>query len=66
MEGSWGGGRLYTYRHTVTTRMTLALKMSSDESHFNFSLIVKDKVARHSLQTTTFLEEKKKKKKKES
>ena len=29
-------GRLYTYRYTVTTRMTPALlKMGSDESHFN-------------------------------
>ena len=29
-----GGGRLYTYRYTVTTRMT-CIKMGSDESHFN-------------------------------
>ena len=28
-------------------------KMSSDESHFNVSLIVRDKVARQCLQTTT-------------
>ena len=34
----WGRGRLYTYRYTVTTRM----KLDSDESHFNVSLIVRD------------------------
>ena len=42
----YGGGgtwRLYTYRYTVTTRMT-CIKMGSDESHFNVSLIVRDKV----------------------
>ena len=33
----WGRGRLYTYRNTVTTRMTSALKVGSDESHFNVS-----------------------------
>ena len=32
-----GRGRLYTYRYTVTTRMTSAL-MGSDESHFNVSV----------------------------
>ena len=40
----------YTYRYTPTTRM------SSDESHFNVSLIVRDKVTRQSPQTTTFEE----------
>ena len=47
-----GGGRLYTYRHTVTTRMTY-IKMGSDETHFNVSLIVRDKVTRQCPQTTT-------------
>ena len=32
-----GRGRLYTYRCTVTTRMT-CIKMGSDESHFNVSV----------------------------
>ena len=45
--GSGGRGRvyiyIYTYRYTVTTRMT-CIKMGSDESHFNVSLIVRDKV----------------------
>ena len=49
--------RVYTYRYTVTTRMT-CIKMGSDESHFNVSLIVKskDKVTRPCPQTTTFEE----------
>ena len=41
-----GGGRLYTYRYTVTTRMTPALKMGRDESHCNVSFIVRDKVTK--------------------
>ena len=47
--------RVYTYRYTVTTRMT-CIKMGSDESHFNVSLIVRDKVTRQCSQTTTFEE----------
>ena len=35
----------YTYRYTVTTRMT-CIKMGSDENHFNVSLIVREKVTR--------------------
>ena len=38
-----GRGRVYTYRYTVTTRMT-CIKMGSDESPFNVSLIERDKV----------------------
>ena len=34
------------------------IKMGSDESHFNVSLIVRDKVTRQCPQTTTFFEEK--------
>ena len=34
------------------------IKMVSDESHFNISLIVRDKVTRQRPQTTTFLERK--------
>ena len=59
MEGwGYGGGergRVYTYRYTVTTRMT-CIKMGSDESHFNVSLVVRDKVTRQCPQTTTFEE----------
>ena len=38
-KGYGGGarGRVYTYRYTVTTRMT-CIKMGSDESHFNVSV----------------------------
>ena len=50
-----GGRRVYTYRYTVATRMT-CIKMGSDESHFNVSLIVRDKVTRQCPQTTTFEE----------
>ena len=32
------------------------IKMGSDESHFNVSVIVRDKVIRHCPQTTTFEE----------
>ena len=35
----------FTYRYTVTTRLT-CIKMGSDESHFNVSLVVRDKVTR--------------------
>ena len=48
--------RLYTYRYTVNTRMTPVIKMGSDESHFNVSLIVRDKVTKQCPQTTTFEE----------
>ena len=50
-----GRGTVYTYRYTVTTRMT-CIKMGSDESHFNVSLIARDKVTRPCPQTTTFEE----------
>ena len=45
--GGGGRGREYTYHYTVTTRMT-CIKMGSDESHFNVSLIVRDKVTKPS------------------
>ena len=53
--GGGGRGRVYAYLYTVTTRMT-CIKMGSDESHFNVSLIVRDKVTRQCPQTTTFEE----------
>jgi len=55
--GCGGRGRVYTYCYTVTTRMT-CIKMGSDESHFNVSLVVRDKVTRPCPQTTTFLKRK--------
>ena len=45
----------YTYRYTVITRMT-CIKVGSEESHFNVSLVVRDKVTRQCPQTTTFEE----------
>ena len=48
--------RAYTYRYTVTTTMTPVFKMGSDASHFNLSLIVREKVTRQCPQTTTFEE----------
>ena len=51
-----GERRLYTYCYTVTTRMTSALMVGNDESHFNVSLIVRDKVTRQCPQTTIFEE----------
>ena len=56
--GYGGGGReMIHYRYTVTTRMTPALRwVCSDESHFNVSLIVRDRVTRRCPQTTTFEE----------
>ena len=42
MEVGEEGDYKYTYRYTVNTRMTPALKMGSNEIHFNVSLIVKD------------------------
>ena len=46
-EGVWRWEKrgVYTYRYTVTTRMT-CIKVGSDESHLNVSLIVRDKVTR--------------------
>ena len=39
--GGGGRGRVYTYRYRMT-----CIKIGSDESHFNVSLIVRDKVTR--------------------
>ena len=55
MEVGEEGQYIYTYRYTVTTRMT-CIKMGSDESHFNVSLIVRDKVTRPCPQTAIFEE----------
>ena len=54
MEG--GGGReiIYLSLHCHHQR-DCCIKMGSDESGFNVSLIVRDKVARQCTQTPTFL-----------
>ena len=61
MEVGEEGDYNYTYRCTVTTRMTPAF---SDESHLNVSLIVREKVTNHNLfflflfSSSSFVEEK--------
>ena len=57
--GYGGGGRerLYTYRYTVTTRMTSALRGAAMRAILMFhNNIVRDKVTRQCPQTTTFEE----------
>ena len=48
----YGGGvrEIYTYQHQNDS----CIKMGSDESHFNVSLIARDRVTRQCPQTTTF------------
>ena len=58
MEGVWRWGKreityLPVYCHH---RNDSCIKMGSDESHFNVSLIVRDKVTRQCPQTTVFEE----------
>ena len=57
MEVEGGGGEeiLYLSLH-CQHQNDLCIKMGSDESHFNVSLIVRDKVTRQCPQTTTFEE----------
>ena len=56
MEVGGGGGRLYTYRYNVTTRMTPTLRWAAMRAIFNVSITVRDKVTRQCPQTTTFEE----------
>ena len=50
-----GRGRLYLTPHCHHHNDS-CIKMGSDDNHFNVSLIVRDKVTRQCLQTTTFEE----------
>ena len=52
MEGE--RGRLYTYRHTVTTRMIHALRWAAMRDILIGFIIMRDKVTRRCPQTTTF------------
>ena len=52
MEVGGGGGRDRHHQNDF------CIKMGSDESHFNGSLIVRDKVTRQCPQTTTFMKRK--------
>ena len=51
MEVGVGGGRLHCHHQN-----DLCIKVGSDDSHFNVSLIVRNKVTRQCQQTTTFQE----------
>ena len=51
-----GRGRLYTYRYTVTTRMTPALRLAAMRAILMFQKEVMDKVTGQCPQTTTCLE----------
>ena len=55
---SWGRGRLYTYRYTVTTRMIPALRWAAMRAILMFQQEVMDKVTGQCPQTTTFLKRK--------
>ena len=46
------------YNYTCRYQNDSCIKMGSDESHFNASLIVRDKVTRQCPQTTTFEDKK--------
>ena len=56
MEMGGGGREEYTYRYTCHHQNDSYINMDSNESHFNVSLIVRDKVTRQCPQTTTFEE----------
>ena len=45
--------RLYTYRYNCHHQNDSCIKMGSDESHFNVSLIVRDEVTRQCPRTIT-------------
>ena len=51
-------GRIYTHLATLHHQNDSCIKMDSDESHFNVSLIVRDKVTRQCHAQTTIFEEK--------
>ena len=52
--GYGGGGRGRLYMPVATLSPPDCIKMGSDESHFNVSLIVRDNVTRQCPHTTTF------------
>ena len=52
-----GGGRLYTYRDTVTTRMISALRWAAMRAILMLQLEVMDKVTRQYRQTHNLFEE---------
>ena len=55
IPGDFGRGRLYLTPHCHHQNV-VCIKVGIDESHFDVSLIVRDKVTRQCPQTTTFKE----------
>ena len=53
--GGWGGGEIIYLSLRCHHQNDSCIKVGSDESHLNVSLIVRDKVTRQCPQTTTFL-----------
>ena len=66
MDGEKGGMGVWRWGEREVIYLSLhchhqndsCIKMGSDESHFNVSLIVRDKVTRQCPQTTSFLKRK--------
>ena len=56
VSGGWGGGEIIYLSLHCHHQNDSCMKMGSDESHFNVSLIVRDKGTRPCPQTTTFNE----------
>ena len=56
--GGGGKGRIYSYRYTVNTRMTSALRWAAMRAILMFQKEVMDKVTRQCPQTTTLLKRK--------
>ena len=54
-QGEGGKGIIYLLLH-CHHQNDFCIKVGSDESHFNVSLVVRDKVTRQCSQTTTFEE----------
>ena len=59
-NGGGGRGRLHTYRFTVTTRMTPALRWAAMRAILTFQQEAMDKVTGRRPQTTTFLKKERK------
>ena len=55
-DGVWRGGKREIIYLSLQChhQNDFCINMGSDESHFNVSLIVRDKITRQCLQTTTF------------
>ena len=61
VKGVWRLGKREIIYLSLSHQNDSCIKMGSDESHFNVSLIVRDKVTRLCPQTTTFEEKEERK-----